>query len=280
MKKEFSFLNNTGLSLFEIIIALIISAPLLAASIKILNNSNHNKKSLVKAYNFDYNYIIFDNYLQQTVGALDQHRFIIYPIVYKKAKINFTITNNKQLEPNSNSDIISSLKFDMLNIQKVINIDKIKILMCSRFNEKFDPSKYKSFLGISQSGFYQLEILKIENNFNGCRSLYYKIIESRFFEYNNYESNLIKYLVPIKEEFLLYVDSKRTLRYISLLGKNVIENQPLIDNFAVINLNLNYLFENNIINIEGFLEYKNKKISFSHFNQLAREPFFNFFFNL
>lgn len=226
---------------------------------------------------------------------LDTNRFELIPRIHSNGVITYTdgtlcsTSTQNLLQPKSNSSAISTLKISSIKSLKVISHSANQFVACFVYPQQasqldFDPQTLKGYLGITIDGFAELIGTTTANNSNNnCFDLNLNLTKSmQIPEPQITAINAIKLLIPIEENYTLYLDKLDQLRFLSHKGGSNLENQPIIKGLKQINFNL----ETNqaITKISAQIDFIfGIKSQFSARNSLAKNlnssNFYNFLLN-
>lgn len=273
MKKE------KGVFLIELIVSILIIGILLLIFITTFNASFKELNFTKKQNNISKNMTITYGVISLINNDIISHPFNIKPVIHKKGELNYTDLAEHKYSNRVNVDF-SPISYLSLNFKDILKVSaKVKIQefsACELFkNAKFTKSRYRSVLGISNNSFYELKIIDVKktNYKPDCFLLKLKEGRSLVLKSDNLKSIMhINYLVPIKGVYTYFIDKLHTLRYLTSVNEEVLENQPVKDNMN--------LFTLNISNNEQIASSNNFHISLRSKINFQKNKNLNFLLNL
>ena len=280
--KFFIKLNNKhlGFIYYDTLLSLFLSASILG-SVIILTKLEFSDLYKAKAF-FHKIYVTTktNSILIKITNDIDSHNFKLLPIIhnnnisYKDKTLCEISKRTDELAKDSNSNAISYLKLTINNLLKTTHYKNNNFYICPFFKKKVSLNDIRTFLALTTDDFFEvsLNITKDGNCFIA--------------KINNFKSILtfdstsnIKFIafIPIESTYTIYLAKNKTLRYITHKNKEIVENQPIMQN--IFKINFNDSFKDNFYNLScNILVYENDKneILLSEDNLLERQDIFNF----
>lgn len=255
MKRFFSSIDRHfaqfGLAALEVIVALGIMAPVIVGAMLTLHSATAAWAKVKARYELDLQQSRLMQHLEQAMAGLDSHRLPLLPRIHANGRITLTngaalsvMTGAIERRPNPNSDAFTAIKLapiDSLWItERQISGEFLDVNGCLQFRSKASLSQYRSFIGVSSMHLLELESRSISEPANGCYRLRLRAVESLSAQAVAIEAlNFLQVVVPISEHFTIYQSNGLELRYIAHVGREIIENQPIIQSKSVFKLNFN-----------------------------------------
>lgn len=271
---------NKGFTYLEILLSLFLSSSILA-SVAILTKISFNdlyyaKKFLHKIYATSKT----NNILLKIIKDLDAHSFHIYPIIhssdirYKDNSLSEISKRKDDLAKNKNSDAITYLKLESIDLLKTNHYFKNTFYICPFFKKKTNIDAVRTFLALTSDDFFEVSL-----NLTKDKNCYIaKVSNSKSILTKKAPSN-IKFLafIPISSTYTIYLAQNKTLRFVTYKNNKIVENQPLMQNIS--NINFSHKLNNGFYTLFCKLKIyaKDKKdMLYSLDNLLARDNLFNF----
>lgn len=256
--------SHSGQILFEALIAIIIAAPILAALVNSIHHSvllnsklslqNDSTKAILRVRSI----------LENALHSSDLHHLAFTARVSKHGAINFTDGSNNPImqapsprAPAADSDALSTIRLESAYTLEVLkrNIlgNATEFFACPKFPYKsagVSPpspklSTRENYLGISSDGLFELSgkvvFWKNDALSQNCYQLTLSLAPSMVIATTPViQIHNITTIVPMRENYTLYVDGDGNLRYLSHSAGNNIENQPLLGGIENLRLRLDY----------------------------------------
>lgn len=270
--------SSSGLSLIEVVvsIALTSSVLLIAASLfsettkALLEQSLWQKEQEHKS--------VLQVELARILRAYDSHPLDFGIKLHKNGVIKYSdgsVHPISQLKTTSRaksgSDAISVIK-TKIDSTLVINTVSNQQVACFLFNQASTALTARSYLAVTTEGTFQVlvRLLKPVSS-TSCSQFEITAIKGIFSDALPKElRNFIGALIPVVEEYTLYVDASSQLRIVSHLAGRLLENQPIIRGakplkFSLTKIGIQQTFTNQIKLSSG-------KVAFSELSKIARKP--------
>ena len=242
-------MNKAGFSYLELLLFMGLGLPLVSILVLTLNRNIILKSRVYDISQNLQSQIQAKGYYERVISDLDLHRIKLLPIIhrsgaihYKNDSLNTVSKRTDNLRPTENSDAITSIRISAKNSFKIISRKKVGNLVeftaCPIFNLESLTQEIKAVIALSPSGFAELvgSSSRLDTHKN-CRMFTLSPVVSMSTAAVSIEQALSSSaLIPIIAHYTLYVDSSSQLRYLSHLGEQNIENQPLIKNINKVSL--------------------------------------------
>lgn len=214
--------------------------------------------------------------LTRVMHDADSQRVLDYKI-HPNGRIEFyngqLLSLSGALAVESRSNAISVIEVDM---QKMLRLKSENAVSkaCLIHDNQFDANFYRSFLGITSNTAYEF-VGSVSGtakckNFNLTGSL--GILSAAP---NNQDQSFLRFLIPIKRSYTLYVDKHKQLRFLATLGRRVLENQALISGISSLKIQRQV----NAQGIKAVVEVNQQRIELKINNSLTRKSLYNFALN-
>ncbi len=286
MKPQYS----SGFSSLSIVIALGLSTAVIAGLVYLLGVCLRADVKFHSLASDTYISLRVFHALQRVISGLDSHRFEIYPVIHKNGIIglidqspNSVMSGTATLRPKPDSDAITALKLNHVDALRISECRssgmELTIKSCYSVAATSHSSSYKSYVGVGNSGFFEFAFLKKAGG--NCPTLELQAVESMSLKSPQHEQLcLIHKLIPIEELYTLYVDNLGQLRYLSHVGPNNIENQPIIGGLDRLSLATKPAISNSLLQLDtSILTKSGRQRNYSFINHLGRLPIFTYLLN-
>lgn len=235
--------------------------------------------------------------LKTILDDLDSHRFAVLPKIHPAGELKYSDGSNlpitSSFHASSNSNAVSQIKLDLLQTQRVKSsggsLGNRNFVACPRFpaylrahHLSFHEDRYFNFLGVSLSGFIELEsVHKSQRAAQGCRRFFLRPSLSTTIQPTpEQDLELIYNIIPITKNYTIYVDQAQQLRYVSHRKSKVVENQPVVKGINELKLSIGRLEGVPIVTLMSEFALSNgTTASFYGANRLGRTGFYNFLLN-
>lgn len=284
------FTHSPGYSMVSVLAALAILAPAITASVTTLHFLLQTDSTLRLAYGELYTALTSARALGKVMSDLDSHRLNILPRVHGGAKITFSdgtpnsvMSGPAARRPKVTSAAITGLR---LNSSAVFDLKFCEIRenyliskACLRFPTDWEPAEAKGYLGLNAD-----EMFELQGEVRGqgsCRDFVLEPTKSMaLLPLSAPLACPVLQLVPIEEEYTLYIDQLGNLRYLGHAGEKNLENQPVTSGLSNLTLQTLPLPEASVLTLSAELEFpsgRKKTLPFIH--HLGRINHFNLAFN-
>ncbi len=227
-------------SLIELLVVISLSLFLSLVGYQVLKTSIAIKKVIGIDYQKSYQAVRLKSLIEDIIQDLSWHTLPIEPKIFGKGEINidgdpFLLSSDPLKLPNVRSDAISYLSLDYSHLIHVTLNENLILEGCS---DKLIPNILYNFIGIDLGGVsyfqgyarkiavgcYQFQVIQMPNLILAKRHEKFPIFT--------------KILIPVVDEYLVYVDRTNQLRYVTLKGLNILENQPVFEDAPDLSLSL------------------------------------------
>lgn len=191
------------------------------------NEANHISKS-----------VYIEESLREIIDDIDTTSLPIQPRIHSRGSITYTdgspVSISSRLKPHDESNALSSISLNPKSSLWIHSLKRENLSFsaeaCFRFVGTAPLGDIRSYLGLSVDGSVLLrgESKRLRS---GCREITFRSTRSVVIEDVDINLKSVRVLIPVIREYTFYVDNSRTLRYISHAGDEVLENQPLLDEF-------------------------------------------------
>lgn len=275
-------MRRSGFGTFELIVSLAIAIPAIAAVSSLLRQSAYSLKQTRQLKEESVNIMRLAGIIRGIAEDADLHPFHIPPRVHRAGNIRFTdgtpnsvMLHRSAMRPDPRSDSITYLRLDILAAQEITHVtitgsNELIIKTCPRFGNSFRPADYNSFLALGPDGFFEITLMDRELYAGeGKTCMQARALPSKSMIAPPPKSYFVRFLLPLKDIYTFYADSKRRLRYIGHRGEQNIENQPVLNNVQPLKLTV----------AAGQYYQIRAGDDIVGFNRLTRVSFLNFLLN-
>ena len=272
--------KNLGFAYLDTLLSLFLSVSILG-SIVVLTKLEFSDFYKAKAF-FHKIYVTSktNSILMKITRDIDSHNFKLLPIIhssdvrYKDKTLCEISKRTDNLAKDSKSNAISYLKLDINKLLKTTHYKNNSFYLCPFFKKKVSINDIRTYLALTSDDFFEVSL----NTTKDGNCYIAKI--------NNFKSILtldgnsnIKFIafIPIESTYTIYLAKNKTLRYVTHKNKEIVENQPIMQN--VFKINFKDSFKDNFYNLSCEIKvYENDKneILLSEDNLLERQDIFNF----
>lgn len=215
--------------------SLVILTPIIIAGLQTLRVSAHRLQQEKKHHSRLESLSIVDFYLQRAVEANDAHRLPLLPRVHFGGAIRLADGTPLSISypPDSNSAALTGFMIDSPNSLWVVARDLMTNSVTACFQYALDAATANSwtvprgFLGLSTSNISELIVKASRRSSERCYQITVSETPSMATPVTATPLEFISLLMPITEIFSIYLAQSGDLRYLSHLGDQIIENQPL-----------------------------------------------------
>lgn len=229
--------------------------------------------------------------LEQIALDLDSHRLKIRPIIHKIGNISFpdgspnsVISSSVPIRPSDKGNAISSISLKSNSILRVsevsASINTHIYRACSIANDIAISDDPLSFIGLSINGLVYLkgQIQSISNS-PPCFELHLGQSKNMFLKEQNHLIPLtVRLLIPVAEEYTIYLSNDNELRYLQHSGAENIENHPIITGISEI-LFSDSLSSQSLCSMQAIVKFPRGAYTISASASLSRKNFLNILFN-
>ncbi len=270
-------------SLIETLIAISLSLIIALIAYQILRTSILTKKIITNDYNVSFQSLRIKSLADDIAQDLNSHPLPIEPRIFKDGLItinnqHFEVSQDPLKQPSSLSDSISFMELDFAN---KISVSLNEELILEGCNENIKRNLLQRFIGLDLRGasYLQGEAIPVSKD---CYKFFISqkpnlIIAKKSTEYPLFT----KVLIPVVSEYLIYKDYSNRLRYVTLEGDLIKENQPIFDNAP--NIKIDLLKYEQIWQLDFQWNFPEQRIDkvFQVIStpQIARQAFQNFVIN-
>jgi len=268
--------QSSGFSLVSFLLALSISSILLTISTSAVTQAIESSKIIKSATDESLRLEHVKGVVSLLMSELDYHRLNIPPVIFHD-RVLWSDGTNTQIPKKFNTDAISSFTLDTASTLVRKEFETNNLFFCPKFSSK--QEQYDFFIGISPDGlgvFKSNDLVSVQR----CQNL--NLFQTRTLSTYFKETNprRTKILIPIKREYLLFINAENEFRYIGIKKGIIVENQPIEKNISEIKFSLSNFQSLPIFILDT--EIKTKSFSartpFSH--ALGRVPFASYLFNI
>jgi hypothetical protein len=240
--KHLFLTSQSGMSLLEIMVCVLIGSLVITMSIK---ESNLILKEVIKRKNYIDKLSSFNEWISVTQKSLldldyarvsESFRILSVPFLYTNGK---TIELTKLADPQSNGFASVKLyKISRLTIEKLkLGQNTIANKVCYEKTGEKLPNSFDCFVFLDNSVVEASCEVAIHPSLNSathfCGLVDFNIINNpilRSFEQNitnQILQNSARSIIPISERFLYYLDNQSTLRRLQFKKDSIVESQPV-----------------------------------------------------
>jgi hypothetical protein len=284
-----NFRRSAGISLLELLVAIAVSAPLLAALSLAVKEQGVFYRLLQSKDSSDTVFLRTRSLLEQLVHDGDSSALIPLPRLHKHGNIRFTDGSPNSVmrgaasrRPHHASDAITAAAVDARRSLRIVSYQagasRISVTACPIFETNSPAEQFHGFLGISLHGVFEVTSPQSKIAVSGvCGTYELKPTKSMLTRTATVRDlSLIRLLIPITRIRSLYVDRKYELRYLSHRGDVNLENQPVVSNLKAMSLNSTALRPWNLHTLSAELVVRgNARKEFSLVARIARAKVFN-----
>lgn len=281
-----------GAAALEIIVALLFLIPALTAGVVSLHAASRYLSNIKDRYNLNLRSSRLDYYLSLIIEDLDTYRFPVIPRIHDHGRLTFT--NGELLplmhgigshQPDAQSDAITGLELDSIYSlwisQRTTTPTSIEAHACLEFSASARLNDYRSFLGLSSNSMIELITTSIQPITDKCFRIGLRPTKSVILdEPASSIGNFIQVLVPIAQQFTIYIDQGHELRFLTHLGAELLENQPIIGGIKALKISQDQMQDPALtkINFE-FSDMYGHLVHLAKFNHLGRRSPINLILN-
>lgn len=268
----------------ELMTSILLGSVILAALVSALrvSVSLHGKSRAV--YGDTSTELRLRGIVRSIASDIDLHRFEILPRI-QSGMLRFVSGEANpagQISPDSNA--LTYLSLDVSRTQRIIwrrtGGAATIYYACSRFGNKMSPGDYSGYLGIGIAGFIELDGSAGRADDGVCRQFRLSAQRSMLFAQSEEVEAAITQLVPIRNLYTYYLNTKRELRYLGHRAGRNIENQPLLEGISMLRFSLQELIPGEIFALGlDARTLRGDQFAYGWPHSLGREPFFNFLLN-
>lgn len=260
-------MSSRGFTLTETIVSLAISTCVISSIFSLFTKMSKQYKVIVETSSQTNIHQRISELALEIIRNYDSYPFLLRPRVHKKGLITYNDGSPNHImngalnrRPHPNSDAITSYKAE---ISGTIRVTQSKILSnsvnfegCQRHNTLFDITRYQTYLGISADGLYELtptshKHLSQPYSPGPCHLIQFSLEKSMMASKLSINSiYTIKYIVPLRELYTIYIDRENNLRYLSHRGHSNIENQPIVENAPPLLISIFPSNDNKLLNLK------------------------------
>jgi hypothetical protein len=282
--------QQSGFSTFELLISISLSAIILGPLVTLLHQLMISQLSLIKRSEESYQLLKLRGLLRGVLNDLDSHRFFFPPRVHPHGMITFSDGSPNPVmdgaaarRPYAESDAITSFKLDYTRVWRVLHSetegDELKLLVCPLLESSGkDPPEFHSLLGLSLDG-----AIELTGEFSARRQCQEIVLHrgKSMVASQDPPREALRLLLPMVDEYTLYVDQTGIVRYLAHAGGRNIENQPLLTGVRSLALTLRLLESVRIYEVEAQISVVHaealKRLLLR--NKISRQESINLLFN-
>lgn len=249
--------NDRGISVLEATCSLGFFAVLITLASASIDGAKSISQTAERTF-YRHNRITAVHYfLDHSIRAGDTHRLAIPPRVHSNGDLRLPdqsphpiMAITSATRPKPLSDAISATKvfpgivLEVENPETTMNDQLINTRACSTL--PLPEDQLNSFIGVSKDAIsFQIGAsTKIDahclliKSFAGNHHLLGQAAGSR---------GAILTLLPIQSDFAVYVDTKNNLRFVSFMGEQLLENQPIVEGIENLHLRIEHSVEHGSI---------------------------------
>ena len=166
---------------------------------------------------------------QSVIEALNTHPLQLIPIISSAPQTIFPGLHGARA-PKAGSQSVTTIRLDPKFSLRVVRRDSETYRVCYSTDERPAPPLVRSLIALSADGLFEIKTrTAITLSTRACFDIQGAALSDSLWQTASKEADPYAIvLVPVTEQFTIYLDSSRQLRYLSHVGKTVIENQPLV----------------------------------------------------
>lgn len=230
--------RQRGVTLLEIVVTVALSALLLTAlssSLATTTRAHHISDQVLLARRVE---SLLEAELTKFTRDYDSHPLLLPPIVHAPGSIQFVDGafnpvmqgDSAHTRPHPRSEAISFLVLAWRDALTPTSAQSGRTQFCSRYSESLSLSQGQTLLALGIDGMWQVAIHTLDPAGSvGCYYLGLSSTDGIFLAGLPREArHTVRLIIPIVEEYTLYLSSDGELRYLGHRGKENIENQPIV----------------------------------------------------
>lgn len=284
--------SENGLTLLELLAALVITAPALIALTGLLQRSGQGLLAIRKEAQSTHLLFHAQSVIEKIIEDSDTHRFFLLPRVHKHGRIQFSDGSLNPISmtrtssrPSAAADSVMGVALDTQGTMKVQSIKPsgtgVIIRACSRLASA-SGQQVHSLIAVTVDGL--VEVVSQKTTFtlsSPCSTLKLFPSKSMLTKTSTITDLLLsQYLIPITKLYTLYIDRRENLRYLAHSGSRNIENQPIVGGVNALHLRASVIKPQRILRIEAHLQVlKRRTLDFEKVGSFSRTAHFNFVLN-
>jgi len=166
---------------------------------------------------------------QGVINAMDSQSLPLLPIISSDPAKLFTALRGARI-PKLGSDSISAIALDLRLAIRILRIDDSIYRGCYVQPSSLLRPQIRSLIALSPDGIFELSTVRpVTLSNKPCFNLKVDLIPNSYWETTTMESKpYAEILIPVIQEFTIYLDQSNQLRYLAHVGREIIENQPLV----------------------------------------------------
>ncbi len=253
--------KSSGASLIETLVCLLIATPILLGLMSSIHHGARIRHDVSREYLRSRNEVYLRNILADVMQDTDGHRLQILPRVHRQGVLRFfdgslhPVNGSRTLGviPDKQSDAFTNVKLHTEASLRVIRAEGSAFTACLIFHPSAVPwNAYRSVIALSADGIFELKVLQNLSGSGGCRLLHLMPVKSMSAARAQSEDlSFLSLLIPIVAHYSYYVSRAGDLRYLSHVGEQTIENQPLLTDFPIIEVRASLAATNQLISLQA-----------------------------
>ncbi|MBN8548264.1 MAG: hypothetical protein J0M12_02990 [Deltaproteobacteria bacterium] len=284
---------DAGFTLFELVAALAIAVPLLAALAVAVREETEAYRIARQRDALESGFFRVEKLLERVI--LDSESSSWAPLfrIHQNGKVRFADGSMNPVlqvatkrQPSRFSDAITSAALAVEHTLSIVsgelNGEVFSVRACPRYTFTAKAPTIRSFLGLTADAMF--EVLPSQQKIQlgrECRNFRLRATTSMFtLKASSRDLEAMRFLVPIEELRTLYVDRNKEFRYLGHRGDKNIENQALAAGIKTIRLRQDLILPWKIPFLAGSIEENAPaRHEFQFIGSVARSAHFNFIAN-
>jgi len=238
--------TSAGLSSFEILVALLISIPLIImAAVAVLRGA----RNLIEAKRIQDEAQVtlrLEELVARGLEGADAEALLPLPRLHRRGEVTYAdgsrneLSTTNSLQPAPGSDALTFVETTPGARMRVRRAEStpdgaMSLFVCPAVPA--DPAPLRSFLGFGADGMVELVGRGVPHPGNpGCSDLMVVPARSMVAPGTEQDSRFVRLVIPVESIATLYLDRSGRLRYVGHRGGENIENQPLFGGVAGLHL--------------------------------------------
>lgn len=268
--------HSAGFSLVSFLLALSISSILLSISTSAVTQAIQSSKMVKSATDEQLRIEHVKGVLSLLIRELDYHRLNIPPEIFS-AQVFWSDGSNAQIPKKYNTDAISSFTLDTSSTLVRKEFETNNLFFCPKFSSK--QEQYDFFIGVGPDGlgaFKTNSLVSVQR----CQNLSLFPTRTLSRTFKEFNPKRIKILIPIKREYLLYINTENEFRYLGIKKGLIVENQPLERDISEIKFSLTQFQSLPLFILDAEIKSKSIMIRSPFSHALGRVPYSSYLLNI
>ena len=230
-------IGERAFSLIELLVSLFISSVILLTAFNVTATTLQSTLQIERRYSEIKTKLTLFTLLRQKMEAIDASIFspaptILSSEILKKSLPTLTGVHSPDIHSEAIS-FVSLFPHTLFQITTCSNEqDAPSCTVCRIGNSSF-PEDTRSVAAISLYGFFEFKPPSpLPKYSGGARCSKFRLTSLTSLTLAKFQGEPLHLLIPIKAVSVYYLDRTGTLRYLSLVGNSVIENQPVMEGFS------------------------------------------------